>query len=61
MTLEANLQTKHSVPVCEISGNSGSLVARTITDEVTWDEAKKKIEKADEAAQKLLGKRVRSG
>lgn len=59
MTLEANLKTKHSVPVCETSGNSGSLVARTITDEVSWEEAKKKIRKIDEAAEKLLGKRQR--
>lgn len=61
MTLEANLKTKHSVPVCETSGNSGSLVARTITDKhkVGWDEAATRIAKADEAANKLLGKRQR--
>lgn len=57
MTLEANLQTKHSVPACDTSGNSGSIVARTIVDEVAWDEVRKKIGKAEEAAGKLLGKR----
>ena len=38
MTLEANMQTKHSVPVCDgKTGNSGSLVARTITEQYALD------------------------
>ena len=57
MTLEANLKTKHSVPSTEKCGDSGSIVARTIVDEVTWDETKSKINKANEAASKLAGKR----
>lgn len=57
MTLESNLLTKHSVPVCETSGNSGSIVARTIVDKVSWEETSKRIAKAEEAAAKVLGKR----
>lgn len=57
MTLEANLKTKHSVPATDGCGNSGSLVARTIVDEVSWEEAHKRISKAEDAAQKILGKK----
>lgn len=57
MTLESNLLTKHSVPVTGLEGNSGSIVARTIVDKVSWDETSKRISKAEEAAAKALGKR----
>lgn len=57
MTLEANLKTKHSVPVTEMCGNSGSIVARTIVDEVSWEEAENKINKANDVVSKLAGKR----
>ena len=43
MTLEANLQTKHSVPAIEKAGVSGSIVARTIVDSVSWADVEKKI------------------
>ena len=43
MTLEANLQTKHEVPVSEISGDSGSIVFRSICDIVPYAEVQKKI------------------
>jgi hypothetical protein len=45
MTLEANLQTKHGVPVCEDEcGSSGSIVFRTITRTVSMEEAQRQID-----------------
>lgn len=46
MTLEANLQTKHEVPMGEGNekiGDSGSIVFRSICDIVPYDEVQKKI------------------
>lgn len=57
MTLEANLKTKHSVPVCEVSKPSGSLVARTIHDSVSWEALQNKIESLDRATDRMMGKR----
>ncbi len=61
MTLESNLKTKHSVPATGLEGNSGSIVARTITDKVSWGETSKRISKAEETAAKALGKRKGGG
>ena len=47
MTLEANLQTKHEVPICaegEVVGDSGSIVFRSISDIVPYDDVQKKLE-----------------
>lgn len=47
MTLEANLKTKHEVPICqsdEISGDSGSIVFRSICDIVSYSDVQKKID-----------------
>jgi hypothetical protein len=57
MTLESNMKTKHSVPVTGEDGNSGSIVARTVTDNVSWDETSKRISKAEQTAANVLGKR----
>jgi len=66
MTLESNMLTKHSVPVrgaagssipVSLEGNSGSIVARTIVDKVSWDETSKRISNAEAQAAKVLGKR----
>ena len=39
MTMKANLETKHGVPILkEPTGVSGSIVLRTITEKVAWDE-----------------------
>ena len=43
MTLEANLRTKHGVPAVDEAGSSGSIVFRTITDRVSWEQLEKKI------------------
>ena len=43
MTLEANLKTVHAVPPVKTSGNSGSIVFRTITEVVPWDKLEKKV------------------
>jgi len=43
MTLDANLKTKHEVPVSEESGDSGSIVFRSICDIVPYAEVQKKI------------------
>merc|ERR1719198_2108639 len=43
MTLEANLLTKHGVPAVEEAGSSGSLVCRTITDRVSWEQLEKEL------------------
>lgn len=45
MTLEANLKTKHAVPMLsESCGSSGSLVWRTISSVLSVDEVQKKVE-----------------
>ena len=52
MTLEANLRTKHSVPElgsAGSSGPSGSLVARTITEDFSWTEVEKELRSRDVA------------
>ena len=43
MTLEANLKTKHSVPISSTSGDSGSIVFRSISRIISCDELQKKI------------------
>ena len=45
MTLEANLETKHGVPVVEEAGPSGSIVFRTITTTVSRRQAEKELGK----------------
>lgn len=45
MTVEANLQTKHGVPVVEEAGPSGSVVFRTISTTVTPDKAATELRK----------------
>jgi len=45
MTMEANLQTQHSVPSVPEAGPSGSIVFRTITRVVKADEAAKEMNK----------------
>lgn len=46
MTLEANLKTKHSVPALDYKcGPSGSIVARTITEEFSFEETRRRINK----------------
>jgi hypothetical protein len=45
MTLEANLKTKHGVPIVQQAGSSGSIVFRTITDRVGWAKLEKKLKK----------------
>lgn len=45
MTLEANLATKHGVPVVEECGSSGSVVFRTITTKITTAKADKEMKK----------------
>ena len=76
MTLEANLKTKHEVPTCaegEEAGDSGSIVFRSISSVLPYDEVQKKIEASRKAkvratevkleriraAQASLGKRAR--
>lgn len=43
MTLEANLATVHAVPSIDNCGNSGSIVFRTITENIKWDKLKRKL------------------
>jgi len=51
MTLEANLQTKHGVPVVTEAGSSGSIVFRTISTFISPEQAAKELRKrAREAA-----------
>jgi hypothetical protein len=51
MTLEANLQTKHGVPVVSDAGPSGSIVFRTISTLISPEQAAKELRKrAREAA-----------
>ena len=45
MTLEANMQTKHGVPVVEEAGPSGSIVFRSIKTEITTDAVAKELRK----------------
>jgi hypothetical protein len=45
MTLEANLQTKHGVPVVEECGSSGSIVFRTIKTSISKDQVAKELGK----------------
>ena len=45
MTLEANLETQHGVPVVESCGSSGSVVFRTITKVVPWADMDKEVRK----------------
>ena len=45
MTLEANLATKHGVPVVDEAGPSGSIVFRTIATTVPMSEAAKQLRK----------------
>jgi hypothetical protein len=49
MTLEANLQTKHAVPVVEDCGLSGSIVLRSITDRIAWAGLESKLARMDAA------------
>ena len=50
MTLEANLVTKHGVPTVPEAGASGSIVFRTITERVGWEQLKRKLAKTTAAA-----------
>ena len=46
MTLEANLKTKHEVPMCaegEVAGDSGSIVFRSISSVLPYEKVQKKI------------------
>ena len=52
MTLEANLKTKHGVPAVPEAGSSGSIVFRTISERVPWDELEKQLAKFYEGKNK---------
>ena len=52
MTLEANLRTKHGVPAVSDAGPSGSIVFRTITQRVSWEQLEKKIAAANQKKRK---------
>ena len=45
MTLKANLQTKHGVPVVAEAGSSGSIVFRTISTLISPKQAAKELRK----------------
>jgi len=59
MTLEANLATKHAVPVVDEKecGPSGSLVWRSITTVVSPEELRKKLAASDRAKEHAQGKK----
>lgn len=50
MTLEANLATKHAVPVVEEVGSSGSIVFRSIATRVSYEQAVKECGKRKRAS-----------
>ena len=54
MTLEANLRTKHGVPAVDEAGPSGSIVFRTIDDQVSWAQLEHKIAAINRKKRKLL-------
>jgi hypothetical protein len=60
MTLEANLLTKHEVPIMadEVVGDSGSIVFRTISSVVPYAELQKKIAASERAKEKANEKKV---
>ena len=62
MTLEANLETKHAVPVVkeEEVGPSGSLVFRSISKIITPAELEEKLAKSRAAKERSVRKRARS-
>jgi hypothetical protein len=45
MTLESNLKTMHAVPEVNECGNSGSIVFRSITENVSWENLEKRLNK----------------
>ena len=52
MTLEANLQTQHGVPQVEESGPSGSIVFRTFTRTIPWEQLERKVRKRKRAGKR---------